>query len=57
MIGIGWLKTQVFRRQRHPGIDPKHTGGGRRYYRRSRWKPHQGKRECARRLAKLPVAG
>lgn len=55
---IGWLKTQLFRARQHPGLDPKYTGGGRRYYRRSRWLPHQGKRECARRLAKgIPAAG
>lgn len=44
-------------RKRHPGLDPqypalcRHLGKtpGRRYFRRSRWLPHQGKRECARR--------
>ncbi|MER8506665.1 hypothetical protein NKH91_17545 [Mesorhizobium sp. M0894] len=48
----------LFRSKRHPFLDPRHIDltrrlgrmPGKRYFHRSRWLPHQGLRECARRL-------
>jgi hypothetical protein len=42
----------------HPDRNPRITFTsiglrGRRYFERSRWIPHQGKRECARRLRQM----
>ena len=52
-----------FRRKQHPHLDPAHVAlarklgkmPGRRYFRRSRWLPHQGARECARRVRQMAV--
>jgi hypothetical protein len=51
----------LFRSNRHPGINPNFARlskairkiPGRRYHERSRWLPHQGERETARRRRQI----